>query len=69
MTFKDSPWLLSIVVPRGTRNSALLGQDVEIANDVVFTVEYSVCSAMFALYGLLHLEYEIPATHHGAVHF
>ena len=69
MTFKDSPWLMSIVVPRSTRNSALLGQKVEIAKDVVFTVEYSVRSAMFALYGLLHLEHEIPATHHGAVHF
>ena len=56
------------VVPHGTRNFALLGQYVEIPEDVVFTVEYSVRSAMHAVYGLLHLKNEIPAIYHGAVH-
>ena len=56
------------VVPGGTRNFAVLGQYVEIPEDVVFTVEFSVRSAMHAVYGLLHLKNEIPAIYHGAVH-
>ena len=46
-------------------NFALLGQYVEIPEDVVFTVEYSVRSAMHAVYGLLGLDDEIPAIYHG----
>ena len=53
------------VIPQGTKNFALLGQYVEIPEDVVFTVEYSVRSAMHAVYGLLGLKNEIPPIYHG----
>jgi oleate hydratase len=48
-------------VPAGARNFAFLGQYVEIPDDVAFTMEYSVRSAMRAVYGLLGLDREIPA--------
>ncbi len=54
-----------LVIPKGAKNFALLGQYVEIPEDVVFTVEYSVRGAMHAVYGLLGLEHEIPAIYHG----
>jgi oleate hydratase len=41
------------VVPDGSTNLALIGQYVEIPDDVVFTVEYSVRGAQTAVYGLL----------------
>lgn len=44
------------VVPRGATNFAFLGQFVEIPDDVVFTVEYSVRSAQIAVYSLLGVE-------------
>jgi len=53
------------VIPHGAKNYALLGQYVEIPEDVVFTVEYSVRSAMHGVYGLLGLERQIPAIYHG----
>ena len=53
------------VIPDGAKNFALLGQYVEIPEDVVFTVEYSVRSAMHGVYGLLGLPNEIPAVYHG----
>lgn len=53
------------VIPHGAKNFALLGQYVEIPQDVVFTVEYSVRGAMHAVYGLLGLKNEIPAIYHG----
>jgi oleate hydratase len=53
------------VIPLGAINFALLGQYVEIPQDVVFTVEYSVRGAMHAVYGLLGLENEIPPIFHG----
>ena len=53
------------VIPPGTENFAFLGQYVEIPEDVVFTVEYSVRGAMHAVYGLLGLENEIPPVYHG----
>jgi oleate hydratase len=53
------------VIPHGAKNFALLGQYVEIAEDVVFTVEYSVRGAMHGVYGLLGLDNEIPAIYHG----
>ena len=52
------------VIPQGAQNFALLGQYVEIAEDVVFTVEYSVRSAMHGVYGLLGLKNEIPPIYH-----
>jgi oleate hydratase len=53
------------VIPEGARNFALLGQYVEIPEDVVFTVEYSVRGAMLGVYGLLGLKNEIPPIYHG----
>jgi oleate hydratase len=53
------------VVPERARNFALLGQFVEIPEDVVFTVEYSVRGAMHAVYELLHVDLEIPSVYHG----
>lgn len=48
------------VIPTGSENLAFLGQFAEIEDDCVFTVEYSVRSAMMAVYGLLNLEKEVP---------
>ena len=53
------------VIPPGALNFALLGQYVEIPEDCVFTVEYSVRAAMHAVYGLLKLPNEIPPIYHG----
>ncbi|WP_029921133.1 oleate hydratase [Nevskia soli] len=53
------------VIPHCSENFALLGQYVEIPEDVVFTVEYSVRTAMHAVYGLLGLENRIPEIYHG----
>jgi oleate hydratase len=53
------------VIPEGARNFVLLGQYVEIPEDVVFTVEYSVRGAMLGVYGLLGLKNEIPPIYHG----
>ena len=52
------------VIPPGAKNFALLGQYVEIPDDVVFTVEYSVRGAMHGVYGLLGLTKEIPPIYH-----
>lgn len=43
------------VIPAGSKNFGFLGQYAEVANDCVFTVEYSVRSAMMAVYGLMDL--------------
>jgi oleate hydratase len=48
------------VVPKGSINLAFLGQFVEIEGDCVFTVEYSVRSAIIAVYTLLNLEKQVP---------
>lgn len=47
-------------VPRGSRNFAFISQFVEIADDVVFTVEYSVRAAQMAVYELLGIDRKIP---------
>lgn len=47
-------------VPRGSRNFAFLSQFVEIPDDVVFTVEYSVRAAQMAVYELLGVERQVP---------
>lgn len=52
------------VIPHGAKNYALLGQYVEIPEDVVFTVEYSVRAAMHGVYGRLGLQREIPPIYH-----
>jgi oleate hydratase len=48
------------VIPAGSRNLAFLGQFAEIPDDCVFTVEYSVRSAMMAVYTLLELDKTPP---------
>lgn len=47
-------------VPCGSRNLAFISQFVEIADDVVFTVEYSVRAAQMAVYELLGIDRKIP---------
>lgn len=53
------------VIPAGAKNFALLGQYVEIPEDVVFTVEYSVRGAMHGVYGLMGVDTEVPPIYHG----
>jgi oleate hydratase len=47
-------------VPKSSKNLAFVSQFVEIPNDVVFTVEYSVRAAQMAVYELLGVERAIP---------
>lgn len=47
-------------VPKNSKNFAFVSQFVEIADDVVFTVEYSVRAAQIAVYELLAIDREIP---------
>lgn len=47
------------VIPEGSENFAFLGQFAEVPDDCVFTVEYSVRTAMMAVYGLLNLEKKV----------
>jgi oleate hydratase len=47
-------------VPPGSRNLGLVGQFVEIPEDVVFTIEYSVRAAQMAVYALLGIARPIP---------
>ena len=48
------------VVPAGSENLAFLGQYAEIEDDCVFTVEYSVRSAIMAVYTFLDIEKKVP---------
>ncbi|QQO08466.1 oleate hydratase [Breznakiella homolactica] len=47
------------VIPEGSVNLAFLGQFAEQPDDCVFTVEYSVRTAMTAVYRMLNLEKEV----------
>ncbi len=47
-------------VPAGSRNFAFVSQFVEIPEDVVFTVEYSIRAAQTAVYQLLKLDRSVP---------
>ena len=47
-------------VPPGSTNFAFVSQFVEIPDDVVFTVEYSVRAAQMAVYQLLSIQREVP---------
>ena len=58
---KDRP----LVIPKGAENFAFLGQWVELTEDIVFTVEYSVHGAMHAVYELFKAEKPIPPIYHG----
>ena len=53
------------VIPRGSQNLAFIGQFVEVPDDVVFTVEYSIRSAQLAVSGLLGLKRGPPAIYKG----
>ncbi|CAN7791786.1 oleate hydratase [Caballeronia sp. LjRoot34] len=53
------------VVPEGSANLAFIGQFCELADDVVFTVEYSIRSAQTAIYSLLGLERKPPSVYKG----
>jgi oleate hydratase len=48
------------VIPEGSVNLAFLGQFCEIKDDCVFTVEYSVRSAIMAVYSFLKIEKQVP---------
>ncbi len=54
-----------LVIPTGSHNFAFLGQFVELPQDTVFTVEYSVHSAMHAAYTLFAVDAAIPPMYHG----
>lgn len=54
--YSDRP----LPVPTGSRNLAFVSQFVEVAEDVVFTVEYSVRAAQTAVYQLLNVQREVP---------
>jgi oleate hydratase len=54
-----------LVVPADAGNFAFLGQFTEIPGDVVFTVEYSVRSAMLGVYELLGIDEPVPAIYSG----
>ncbi|MHC2837482.1 myosin-crossreactive antigen [Bradyrhizobium diazoefficiens] len=47
-------------VPRNSVNLAFVSQFVEIPDDVVFTVEYSVRAAQMAVYQLMKIERPVP---------
>lgn len=51
-------------VPKGCINLGMTSQFVEIPNDVVFTVEYSVRSAQLAVYQLLNIKKQVPLISH-----
>ena len=53
------------VIPPGASNFAFVGQFVEVPNDCVFTVEYSVRTAQIAVFGLLGLEREVSLIYRG----
>jgi oleate hydratase len=55
-TLTDRP----LPVPQNSKNLAFVSQFVEIAGDVVFTVEYSIRAAQMAVYELLKINREIP---------
>jgi oleate hydratase len=47
-------------VPRNSKNLAFVSQFVEITDDVVFTVEYSVRAAQMAVYQLFGIDRKVP---------
>ena len=48
------------IVPEGAVNFAFLGQFADTPRDTVFTTEYSVRTAMEAVYGLLGVDRGVP---------
>jgi len=58
--YRDRP----LPVPKNSKNLAFVSQFVEIPDDVVFTVEYSIRAAQMAVYELLGIDREIPPILH-----
>jgi oleate hydratase len=54
-----------MVRPAATTNIAFIGQFCEIADDVVFTVEYSVRSAQTAVYAMLDVKKDVSPLYKG----
>ena len=48
------------VVPQGAENFAFLGQFAETKRDTIFTTEYSIRTAMEAVYTLLDIDRGVP---------
>jgi oleate hydratase len=59
-SFSDRP----LPVPKSSKNFVFVSQFVEIPEDVVFTVEYSVRAAQMAVYKLLSIGREVPLILH-----
>lgn len=55
-----------LVVPEGSVNLAFIGNFAEIERDTVFTTEYSVRTAMAAVYTLLNIERGVPEVYASA---
>ena len=55
-------------VPPNSKNLAFISQFVEIPDDVVFTVEYSVRAAQMAVYELLAINWTVPASRFPRTH-
>lgn len=53
------------ILPERSKNLAYIGQFCELADDVVFTVEYSIRSAQTAVYTLLGLNRTQPPVYKG----
>lgn len=51
-------------VPKNSKNLAFVSQFVEIPEDVVFTVEYSVRAAQMSVYQLLKIDRQVPPILH-----
>jgi oleate hydratase len=49
-----------LVVPEGSKNLAFIGNFAETGRDTVFTTEYSVRTAMEAVYSLLDVDRGVP---------
>ena len=49
-----------LVVPEGSKNFAFLGQFAETKRDTIFTTEYSIRTAMEAVYTLLDIDRGVP---------
>jgi oleate hydratase len=64
MFMPRSPGDRPLPVPKTSHNLALVSQFVEIPEDVVFTVEYSVRAAQIAVYQLLEIDKTIPPILH-----
>ena len=64
MFMPRSPGDRPLPVPKSSKNLAFVSQFVEIPEDVVFTVEYSVRVAQMAVYQLLNIDREVPPILH-----